>query len=58
MSTDENIRLMMAHWKINPTPMKRKHIEGTEREENDSAAGNAILSVTTPQGQGAQYFWQ
>jgi hypothetical protein len=56
MSTDENIRLMMAHWKINPTPMKRKHIEGTECEENDSAAGNAILPVTTPQGQGAQYF--
>jgi hypothetical protein len=56
MTTDDNIRIMMAHWKINPTPMKRKHIEGAEDEENDSAAGNAILPVTTPQGQGAQYF--
>jgi hypothetical protein len=49
MSTDENIRAMMAHWKITPAPIKRKFIENAE---NESITGNANLLVMTDQGQG------
>jgi len=50
MSTDENIRAMMAHWKITPAPTKRKFID--ENAENESITGNANLLVMTDQGQG------
>jgi hypothetical protein len=50
MSTDENIRAMMAHWKITPVPIKRKFIE--ENAENESITGSANLLVMTDQGQG------
>ena len=50
MSTDENIRAMMAHWKITPAPIKRKFID--ENAENESITGNANLLVMPDQGQG------
>jgi hypothetical protein len=56
ITTDENIRAMMAHWQITPATIKRKFIEGNENDENDSAAGNAYLLATTKQGQGAKRF--
>ncbi len=53
MSTDENIRAMMAHWKITPAPIKRKIID--ENAENESITGNANLLVMTDRGQGTRY---
>jgi len=55
-TTDENIRAMMAHWKITPATIKRKYIENFEVDENESAAGNANLPTTSEQGQGAKCF--
>jgi spore germination protein GerM len=56
VTTDENIRAMMAHWKITPAPIKRKFIDDQEYDENSSAAGNAILLASSEQGQGANCF--
>jgi len=56
VTTDENIRVMMAHWKITPAPMKRKYIGNDEDRENKSIVGNANLPAIADQGQGAQCF--
>jgi len=56
VTTDENIRAMMARWKITPAPIKRKFIDDQEYDENSSAAGNAILLASSEQGQGANCF--
>lgn len=56
VTTDENIRAMMAHWNINPASSKRKFIENGVNDENLSSAGNAHLSALADQGQGDQCF--
>jgi hypothetical protein len=56
VTTDENIRAMIAHWKITPAPMKRKYIGNDEDRENKSIVGNANLPAIADQGQGAQCF--
>jgi hypothetical protein len=57
ITTDENIRAMMSHWKITPVPTKRKFLDDkAEDSENNSNAGNAILPALADQGQGATCF--
>jgi len=56
VTTDENIRAMMAHWKITPATMKRKFIGNGEDTENQSIAGNANLPSMADQGQGDTCF--
>jgi len=56
VTTDENVRAMMAHWKITPAPIKRKFIDDHENDENSGDAGNANLLVPSEQGQGANCF--
>jgi hypothetical protein len=56
VTTDENIRAMMAHWKITLAPIKRKFIDDQAYDENDSAVGNANLLASTEQGQRANCF--
>jgi len=56
VTTDENIRAMMAHWNITPANIKRKFIDDNEDEENDSSVGNANLLTGTEQGQEATHF--
>jgi len=55
-TTDKNIRVMMAHLKITPATINRKHIEEYEVDENDSAAGNANLFASSEQGTGGSGF--
>jgi hypothetical protein len=56
VTTDENVRAMMAHWKITPAPIKRKFIDDHKNDENSGDAGNANLLVPSEQGQGVIVF--
>ena len=56
VTTDENIRAMMAPWKITPANIKRKFIDDNEDEENESYVENANVLTGTEQGQEATRF--
>ncbi len=55
-TTDENIRLMMAHWQITPASIKRK-LPASFEDSTDGNVGEASLPMLTDdQGQGTTHF--